>query len=250
MLVFMAILFIDLILLLIMFVVDPYTSKFIQNDPDRPLYAYNECYFENPNHVGIVISTVLATFKFLLLIIGIICTFLIRKVKYIHLNESKWIAYSTYNLFFSIIIVFVLQFALTQYTDRTILFVVRSIFIIWPIFATEVLIFFPKFYFYLRGKDTSQRIKHSNNSSSMRTTDVSSKKSSKEGSSNVSSKNLDNDDIEHHRRYISKQRRISKLEKALNTVRELNAEAKVKRRNYKKIEAMYLERVMKLKENQ
>jgi len=166
---------------------------------------------------------------------GIICTYLIRKVKYIHLNESKWIAYSTYILFLSAIIIIILEVTLVNPDLRETLFVLRSSFILLPITATNLFLFLPKIYYYSRGKDTSQREKHSFSTRSNKT-------------STVSSTTVLND-IERHRQFIENEDRVGKLEKKLNDVRVKLEDAKRERNIYKRIEALYIEKIVEVKNN-
>jgi len=54
-------------------------------------------------------------------------------------------------------------------------------------------------------------------------------------------------DINHHKKLIEKEFRVDKLEENLTKVREQLVETNVRRRTCKKIEAIYLERIIKLK---
>jgi len=152
------IILVDLVLVIIMYVVDPYKPITFEPDPDRQAMNYDECTFATQDNSGFIVI-ILLLIKLILLVSGIVCTFLTRNVKYIHLNESKWIAYSIYNLFFSAVIVIIFEGIVTLFIARDILFVVRSVFIIYPTVVTNMCIFLPKFYFYFRGKDTRQRKK-------------------------------------------------------------------------------------------
>jgi len=179
-----------------MFVVDPYQPKLNIPDPFNLTTGYYECQFNNNG--GLIIVYILVAFKLFLLLSGIIITFLIRKVKYIHLNESKWIAYSTYNLFISAVVVIILQLALD---DRDLLFILRSLFIIFPIITTNLLLYLPKFYFFFRGKDTKQRTKHSTTKSSL---DNSTSKSKSANTTQM------NEDFNQQRRKIETEFRVEK----------------------------------------
>jgi len=245
--IFIAMIFIDIIIILLLLIIDPFESVFISPDPERPVLGYHDCIIKSPPYGGYVLLSLLGLVKIALLIFGIICTFLIRKVKFIHLNESKWIAYSIYNLFFCIIIIVILLVALQDYTQRELLFVLRSILTLFSTFTTSVFLFIPKFYYYIRGKDTSQRVKHSNDSQKIQTSPKGKRQSSSKSS--VSSTNFETNEVSFHLNYVAKERKISKLEKAFKIVRDSMAQNHYERRNYKKIEAIYLEKIMQLKEN-
>jgi len=235
------IILVDLVLVIIMYVVDPYKPNFFIPDVDRQINSYYECSFFTSNNSGFIVI-ILLLIKVILLISGIVCTFLTRNVKYIHLNESKWIAYSIYNLFFSAVIVIIFEGILTIFIARDILFVVRSVFIIYPTLVTNMCIFLPKFYFYFRGKDTRQRQKHSGSTDRTKSSNIESSTSKSTNSTYVT-------DINYHKKLIEGEFRIGKLEKNLKRVREQLAEVNSKRRTCKRIEALYLERIIKLKEN-
>jgi len=122
-------------------------------------------------------------YKIVLVISGIVISLIIRNVKYLHLNESKWIGYSIYNLSFTFIPVLIIQ--LLDEVSGEIKFVVRAVFIQFIVLSTTFLIFGPKFYFKTRGKDTSQRLKHS--SSQISSKSMTKKKDSSKKSSGASS---------------------------------------------------------------
>jgi len=150
---------IDTVFLVIILGGSQFETYIVSPEPYRPYYDYYDCKFYQNEDMGTVVTWILIAFKGILIITGVIYSILIRKVKYLHLNESKWIGYSMYNLFITFIPVVIVQ--VVQEISNEAKFVVRSVFIIFIILSTTLLIFLSKFYYKLRGKDTKQRIKHS-----------------------------------------------------------------------------------------
>jgi hypothetical protein len=103
---------------------------------------YIECVPAQPV-ADIAMFGICASYKLIMLLVGVIITFRVRKIKYLLFNESRWISYAIYNLFVFLVVLIPLQF---MATERVTLFFIRSIFALIIVTSTNLLIFAPKIY--------------------------------------------------------------------------------------------------------
>lgn len=142
---------IEIILLIIWTAGFTPVAETIVVDVNRPILDYRVCNLDN----ALPIEVVLIVYYGLLITTGIVFGFWSRKARS-EFNESKFILFSMYNVAFAAIILLVL-FCI-QVSDRSILFLIRSIAVLWGVTATLCLLLIPKIYYVTTGsKDHTKR---------------------------------------------------------------------------------------------
>jgi len=105
----------------------------------RPMYDFYECSFTNKDSIFLGI---LSTYNILLCCVGIYCSIRIWNIPYQFYNESKSIGFSMYNMFFFLVIIYILQLVIE--IDHSLKFMIRSFAIIISIGISIVSIFWDK----------------------------------------------------------------------------------------------------------
>lgn len=111
-------------------------------DANRPRLDYMTC---TTSTIGFVILIIAAVYKALIIAAGVWLSFRTWKVKYSIYNESRWVAFSMYNLFFFLILAIIVQLVLNANYNRKAQFVVRSLMILLGALIPIVVLFLPKF---------------------------------------------------------------------------------------------------------
>lgn len=112
----------------------------ISDDPLRPYYNRYTC--TSPSNADTVFIGILGAYQAVLLLAGIVLTFLLRKVPS-EFNEAKYITYAIYNSFFCLIVLFVIWMAIPS-SDFALAFIARSVVLLWAITISVLVIFIPK----------------------------------------------------------------------------------------------------------
>jgi hypothetical protein len=127
---------IDIVILVIWTAVSPMSATVSVVDLNRPILSYMTCSPPNLTAHFALLGIEIA-YKGILILVSIVVAWKTRSVKLLLFNESRYIGFTIYNMFLCLAIIVPIQFA---NVDRTLEFVLRSIFIMVIIGATMFLL--------------------------------------------------------------------------------------------------------------
>eukprot|EP00028_Trichosphaerium_sp_Am-I-7-wt_P000915 CAMPEP_0168527182 /NCGR_PEP_ID=MMETSP0405-20121227/12441_1 /TAXON_ID=498012 /ORGANISM="Trichosphaerium sp, Strain Am-I-7 wt" /LENGTH=566 /DNA_ID=CAMNT_0008550227 /DNA_START=467 /DNA_END=2163 /DNA_ORIENTATION=- len=137
---------VDLVLLILYSIIVNPTSKLNYPDPYRLDMAYKTCVTKNDT-TNTVFIALFASYKCLLMLVGIYTGWEVHYIKYKHLNESKVIAFALYNVIFFAVLGFGFSYALNDDSNETTrygLYALRSLSVVLGAGLTIVALFLQK----------------------------------------------------------------------------------------------------------
>eukprot|EP01122_Echinamoeba_exundans_P012366 TRINITY_DN5144_c0_g1_i1.p1 TRINITY_DN5144_c0_g1~~TRINITY_DN5144_c0_g1_i1.p1 ORF type:complete len:879 (+),score=148.47 TRINITY_DN5144_c0_g1_i1:108-2744(+) len=123
---------IDIVILIVWTAVSPMSAVVSVVDANRPIFNFMTCSPPNLTAHFALLGIEIA-YKGLLILVSIVVAWKTRSVKLLLFNESRYIGFTIYNMFLCLAIIVPIQFA---NVERTLEFVLRSIFIMVIIGAT------------------------------------------------------------------------------------------------------------------
>mmetsp|Transcript_26232 Transcript_26232/g.29208 ORF Transcript_26232/g.29208 Transcript_26232/m.29208 type:complete len:252 (-) Transcript_26232:71-826(-) len=137
---------VDLVLLVLYSILANPQSVLNYPDPYRLDMAYKTCVTKNDT-TNTVFIALFASYKCLLMLIGIYTGWEVHYIKYKHLNESKVIAFALYNVIFFAVLGFGFSYALNDDSNETTrygLYALRSLSVVLAAGLTIVALFLQK----------------------------------------------------------------------------------------------------------
>jgi len=146
-----ALLFVDIVILLIWSTVATPEPELVTIDPLRPVESYYTCTFKQSS-LGAALLGITLSYKLIFVLFGIWVTFYVRRASLQLFNETKYTAFSLYMVVVAFIVL--LPIHLADVGNRETVFIVRSAVLMLTIMGTVFVMVLPKIKIIIKGKYT------------------------------------------------------------------------------------------------
>lgn len=219
---------IDVIILVVWTALSPLEAVVTVVDENRPTMSFISCSAPRPTaHVALLGIEII--YKGLLIIVSAVVAWKTRSVKLLLFSESKYIAFTIYNMLLCLVIIVPIQFS---NVERNLEFVLRSIFILLIIGATMFFLLGTKLWLFWKNPALWDRKRGSSNQNTTEMTNTIASKRTSLSSSDSSSVDVKRmkeriEELETRlQSYESLRKRSIKLKKQLGRARAASVSAK------------------------